>query len=148
MANSRGTYLKADLMKSKAFVSLGTAAIKVYLGLRLRLFVKQKKRKYMGKQHYEDINPRNLIYTYDQIQEEWGIKSRSTVTKAIDELVDKGLVDIVRQGSGTFKQTSIYGLSDRWEKWHPAHSHRRHNGFVDKPRPQRPRHPGFKKHSE
>lgn len=72
-------------------------------------------------------------------------RTRGTVTKAIDELNDKGLIDIVRQGAGTYKQTSVYGFSDRWEKWHPEATYRRHNGFVDKPRPRKPRHPGFKK---
>lgn len=63
---------------------------------------------------------------------------------AIDELVDKGLVDIVRQGAGTYKQTTLYGLSDRWMKWHPEITHRRHNEFVEKPRLRKPGHPGFK----
>ena len=102
-------------------------------------------RRYRGRQNYTPLNDRELVYTYDQIQREWDVKSRSTVVKAIDELVDKGLVDIVRQGAGTFKQTSVYGLSDRWEKWHPLLAHRRHSGFVEEPRLQKPRHPGFKK---
>jgi hypothetical protein len=146
MAKSRGTYLDSELMDSRAFVSLGPAAHKVYLGLRRRWIVRPKRRK-QGIQQYQGINDRELIYTYIEIQKEWEIKSKSTVVKAIDELVDKGLIDIVRQGAGTFRQTSIYGLSDRWQKWHPEITHRKHNRFVDKPRPRKPDRPGFKKRS-
>ncbi|MBK36113.1 MAG: hypothetical protein CME26_11380 [Gemmatimonadetes bacterium] len=132
------------MLDSKAFKSLGPSAPKVYIGLQRRQQVK-KKRRHRGRDQWEGINDHELVYTYDQIQKEWEIKSRSTVTKAIDELNDKGLIDIVRQGAGTYKQTSVYGFSDRWEKWHPEATYRRHNGFVDKPRPRKPRHPGFKK---
>ena len=114
MKRQKGTYLEGSVMDSRAFTGLRPAAMKVYLGLTRRVRKKQDRR-----QGWQPTNARELVYPYVDIKREWDIMSSSTIVAAWDELVEKGFVDLMRQGDGKHKQVSIYGLSDRWRKWHP-----------------------------
>lgn len=139
----RGTYLDGELIRSNALRSLTRSALVIYIGLRSRLVAVPKRQKRVYKNEYDFKNERDLIYTYDEMQEEWDISSRSTVTKAIDELIEKGLIDIVRSGMGIHRRPNVYAVSDRWRKWHPSKSTRVYNGFVDKSRERAVSNPGF-----
>jgi len=43
-----------------------------------------------------------------------GIK-KTTFTRCLDDLMDKGLLDITHQGNGLLGDYSTYGLSERWQ---------------------------------
>jgi hypothetical protein len=139
---ARGTYVEGELVQSAAFQNLSGAAIKVFMGFRLRVQKRRRKRR-SGAPVYEAQNDRELVYTYDQMQAEWGIRSRATVARVIDELVDHGFLDIVRTGQGRYKVTTIYGLGERWRAWDPDPTVRQAKGWNAQPRKRNPRHPGF-----
>ena len=88
--------LPNKMIDSKAWQELSCYARTVYIEI---------KRRYNGK------NDGNLSYTYRE-----GIKimSKKRFTKALKELLNNGLIDIIRSG-GLFNRCSIFGLSDRWK---------------------------------
>ena len=84
------------MIDSKAWQGLSCYARAVYIEI---------KRKYNGS------NKDNLSYTYRE-----GIKimARNRFAKALKELVNNGLIDIIRSG-GLYRKSNIFGLSDRWK---------------------------------
>jgi hypothetical protein len=90
-----------------------------------------------GKQ-WEIINNGEIEFTFAQAKGDYHI-SESTFRDAIDELRDKGFLDIAETGAGLYKTKNLYELSRRWEKY----------GTEDykppKPRPKGPMNKGFKK---
>lgn len=95
-------------------------AIAIYLGFQKRLI--KKRQTVLGKQGKRNselvtINDKNLIYPYESIMEEIDCKSRSTVTRNMDVLVNYGLIDIIKYGGLGKGHFTIYGLSERWKKW-------------------------------
>jgi len=88
--------LTNELIDSKAWKELSCYARTVYIEI---------KRRYNGK------NDGNLSYTYREASK---IMHRLTFTKALRELVNNGLIDIIRSG-GLYKKCNIFGLSDRWK---------------------------------
>ena len=55
-------------------------------------------------------NDSDLSLTYKEME---GRISRATLRKCFIELVEKGFIDMMRQG-GLEKQCNIYGISERW----------------------------------
>ncbi len=137
----RGTYLKEDILESEAFKHLTLSAIRIFIGLRRRLEVENRGTKRRTK--WESTNNGELVYTYDEIQQEWPISSRGTIAAAWDSLVEKGLVDITKTGSGIHKRESRYAISERWRKWHPNKQRRKSFGFEEQSRPRSDKNPGF-----
>jgi hypothetical protein len=88
--------LPNKLIDSKAWQELSCYAIRVYIEIR---------HKYNGK------NDGNLSYTYREASK---IMHRLTFTKALRELINNGLIDIIRSG-GLYRKCNIFGLSDRWK---------------------------------
>jgi len=86
------------MIDSPAWQKLSANAIKVFI---------QLKRKRNGN------NDRNLSLTYNEMH---GQLSSATLRKCLVELVEKGFIDMVRQG-GMMKQCNIFGLSDRWKRY-------------------------------
>lgn len=84
------------MIDSKAWQELSCYAVRVYIEIR---------RRYNGK------NDSNLSYTYRESDK---IMSRKRFTKALKELVNNGLIDIIRSG-GLYRKSNIFGLSDRWK---------------------------------
>jgi len=90
--------LPNELINSKAWKELSCYARVVYIEI---------KHKYNGK------NDDNLSYTYREGIE---IMSSKRLTKALGELVNNGLIDVVRSG-GLYRKCTIFGLSDRWKSY-------------------------------
>jgi len=84
-----------ELIDSEAWKELSCYARTVYIEIG---------RKYNGS------NNANLSYTYREASK---IMHKNTFTKALKELVNNGLIDIIRSG-GLYRKNTIYGLSDRW----------------------------------
>jgi DNA-binding transcriptional ArsR family regulator len=85
-----------ELIDSKAWKELSCHARAVYIEIG---------RKYNGG------NNGNLSYTYREAR---NLMHKSTFTKALRELVNHGLIDIIRSG-GLYRKCNIFGLSDRWK---------------------------------
>jgi len=88
--------LPNKMIDSKAWQELSCYARTVYIEI---------KRRYNGK------NDRNLSYTYREASK---IMHINTFVKALRELINNGLIDIVRSG-GLYRKNNIFGLSDRWK---------------------------------
>ena len=82
-------------------------------------------------------NNGEIQFTYKEAKLKWGI-SYSKFTRAIDEVIRVGLIDITKTGNGLQKDVTLYAISDRWEKYGT-------DEFVVKKRPKRKQQYGFTK---
>ena len=115
MSSQTNLYIDNHWPTSKAFLALKTAAaIQV-------LLIFCKKRRFArvgraGKKQYEMINNGELVFTYADAKRKYGF-TESRFNRAIDELVEKGFLDIAQTGAGLFKKTTFYSLGSRWLKY-------------------------------
>lgn len=107
-------------MDSKAFLKLTPSTIKVLIYMRWAAGVVKKK---------TGDSAAAFHFTYEET-ERLGI-ARRTFSRALQQLVDKGFIDIVYQGGlrGSGRSNSRYRMSDRWRLYGLP-------GFVKKPRYQ------------
>jgi hypothetical protein len=62
------------------------------------------------------LNNGELVFTYIEAEQKHKIAA-GRFGRAIDELVEKGFLDIAKTGMGLYKMTTYYGISDRWRYW-------------------------------
>ena len=87
--------LPKEMLHSKAWQTLSCHARSAYIEIKL---------KSNGK------NEDNLSFTYKEASK---IMHRNTYARVIRELVDHGLIKVVRSG-GLNNRCNIFGLSERW----------------------------------
>ena len=107
-------WIDKELLRSEAFRSLRGAAMLVYLDF----LSKRKMQKANGKakNRWVIINNGEIEYTYSEAEKR-GI-TRPRFMRAIDELVEKGFIDIAHSGSGGLKgDKSLYAISNRWRDY-------------------------------
>jgi hypothetical protein len=114
MANHKlppGTWVEREMFESKAFLSLtGFAPQLLILILAKRQFVTHGRR---GRQKRVCTN---LNITYTEFKNKYGI-TQPRMTRALDQLLEKGFLSIVYPG-GTYRQDkAIYALSTSWVIW-------------------------------
>jgi len=103
-------------LRSKAFRNLSRVSILVYLD-----FLRKRKRQEIKanagrKGGWITANNGEIVYTYKEAEGR-GIGRRS-FRNAIDELIEKGFIDIAHQGSGGRKgDVTLYSLSERWKDY-------------------------------
>jgi hypothetical protein len=109
-------YIIRDLLESKAYRSLSRVAMLVYQDfLSKREMVATKRNR---KTVWQINNNGSIVYPYSEAEEN-GF-SKDQFRKAIDELQQKGLIDITHQGKGGRKpakgtgDVSTYWIDDRW----------------------------------
>ena len=111
----KGVYLEIELMNSAAFKSLSKWGLHVYL----RFLTKRKivPGKHKSKSNTRRIvNNGEIVFCYSEA-EKMGIPRRN-FRDALDELIDKGLLDLNHHGAGgRAKDWSTYFIGDRWNKW-------------------------------
>lgn len=108
------TVIENKLLDSQAWKTLNASAINLYI-----IFLRMRCMEDFGKKGQHDwvcTNGRELILPYKTAQQKYGITERR-FTLAIDMLIGVGLLDIVIHGGGTIGKVTIYGLSNRWEKY-------------------------------
>lgn len=112
-----GTWLEREMLESEAYLSLkGFAPQLLSLTLLKRQFENHGRK---GKQKRVCVNCDKLNITYTEFKNRYGI-TQPRMTRAIDELLEKGFLSIVYPG-GTFRQDkAIYALSDKWVLWKPG----------------------------
>lgn len=115
----RGVFLEAELLRSEAFGSLTKWGLKVYLVfLTKRIIVKPKAKNGRGGKGYI-ANNGEITFCYSEA-EKMGIPRRE-FRNAIDELINKGFVDLTHQGAGgRSRDKSLYYLGDRWKHWNTS----------------------------
>ena len=111
-------YLDKNLLRSDAFRSLSKWSLLVYLDLLRMRKMKEIKNASRGST-WEIENNGRLVYPY-ALAEHKGI-SRRNFRNAIDELQQKGFIDIAEYGSGGHdRKETKYWLDKRWEKYGTA----------------------------
>ena len=122
MARSHGVYMESKLFDSKAHKSLTRAEIRIYFEFLLKRRFGKCKRK-DRKQEHMIINNGEITFTYAEA-ERLGYP-RPTFLRAIDKLIDVGLIDITCQGiggmvSGNGKikgEPTLFAISERWRDY-------------------------------
>ncbi len=135
---SANIWIPLRLIKSEAFRDLKTATAHKVLALfwTKRQMVRVGR---AGRKQWDITNNDEIVFTYKEAKRKLDIKSDKTFAKAIDELRDKGFIDIASTGMGVYKVTTLYSISDRWKLYGtPEYK-------PPKPRPKGPINRGFQK---
>jgi CRISPR/Cas system-associated protein Cas10 (large subunit of type III CRISPR-Cas system) len=112
-----GTWIERELFESKAFLSLRGFAPQLLILILGKRIIQKHGRK--GKEKNVCVNADSISFTYIEAQKKYGIDKKK-VTRAIDQLLEKGFIKMVHQGGAYKKDKSIYGLSDNWTLWRPG----------------------------
>ena len=132
-----GIFLERELLESEALRSLTTrTAYRILL-----IFYSKRKMGKAGRKGYERwdvVNNGEIVFTYQEAKTKYGI-SYGAFRNAIDELMDRGFIDIAESGAGLHKSANLYSISNRWKSYGtPEYK-------EPKPRPQKPINKGFQK---
>jgi hypothetical protein len=114
-----GIYIERELYQSEAFNSLGRVALRVliaFLDKRMREKASEARDKKGNKRKPKFINLDNITLTYGELEKKYGVQSQS-VTRAIDELLAKGFIEIRKPGGAYKHDKTIYALVDNWMLW-------------------------------
>ncbi len=132
-------FVERRAVTSKAFLDLNTAAAcQVYMIFRTKCRMEKVQIRPMSREkEWVIANNGEIQFTYDEALGKWGITQKK-FTKAIDEVVRVGLIDITKSGFGLQKDKSLYAISDRWEKFGTGE-------FVARKRQKRKQQLGFTK---
>lgn len=130
-------FVSRALIKSKAFWDLKTATSCRVFFIFLSKCRVEKVRTTPGSRdrEYAITNNGEIRFSYIEAEEKYGI-SDGKFTRAIDDLVRVGVIDIAKTGLGLKKDVTLYAISDRWEKYAT-------DEFVVKKRPKRKQQFGF-----
>jgi len=114
---SGGTFIEREMLESEAYLSLkGFAPQLLPLILLKRQFENHGSK---GKQKRICVNCNRLNITYAEFKNKYGV-TQPKMTRAIDQLLEKGFLSIVYPG-GTFRQDkAVYALSNNWIIWKPG----------------------------
>lgn len=111
-------FVSRALITSKAYLSLKTAAAcKVLMGFLSKCrWEKVQTRPGSRDREWHIVNNGEIQFTYIEAKEKYGLSS-GKFTRAIDQLLAVGLIDITKQGFGLQRDATLYAISDRWEKY-------------------------------
>ncbi len=118
-----------ELRESEAFRYLTKSSLLVLMDFYAKRQVDKKTKKRM-------TNNGELFFTYAEAEQKG--YTRATFQRALDQLIERGFIDVTFTGAGLYKSASQYALSDRWQKFGrsdfvPAernpHQRNTHHGF-------------------
>ena len=127
--------VQKNLITSKAYRSLRTPTAYFVLGI----FWTKRQMAKVGRKSRDDwviANNGEIVFTYEEAEARYGISS-GAFRSAIDELRNKGFLDIAKSGAGLYKSASLYTISDRWRAYGTAE--------YKQPKPRPPNNKGFRK---
>jgi DNA-binding transcriptional ArsR family regulator len=114
---SGGTFIERERLESEAYLSLNGFAPQLLTLILLKRQFENHGRK--GKQKRICVNCGKLNITYSEFYNKYGV-TQPRMTRAIDQLLEKGFLSIVYPG-GTYRQDkAVYALSDNWIIWKPG----------------------------
>ena len=109
--------VEREMLESKAFLSLNGSAIKVLcVLLGRRQFARIKSRLTRKKEDWVCTNNGQIEFTYKDAERRLGFNI-SRFKRALDQLVDRGFIDISHHGGGLYGDRSKYAISERWRKY-------------------------------
>jgi hypothetical protein len=113
-----GIFIERELYQSPAWMSLK----RTFSPKLLLLFLDKRIREPQPKGRRgpaKFINLNCIEMTYSELETKYGV-SRQTITRALDELLEKGFIEIRHHG-GTFRhEKTIYAIVDNWLFWKPG----------------------------
>ncbi len=111
-------FVPRSIVFSKAWLSLRTAtACQVYMIFRHKCRMEKVQTRPMSREkEWRITNNGEIQFTYLEAEKKWVI-SVGKFTRAIDDLLRVGLIDITKTGFGLHKDESLYAISDRWGKF-------------------------------
>jgi len=132
--NNNAIWLSKAVLKSPAFLGLSAGAMSLYLHfLMKRQMVKTPNKR----QQWQIANNGEIVFTYKMAKKELGMYP-SRFMRSLDKLIENGLIDIERPGSGSRKgDYSLYSISTRWELFGK-------DNFIQKARQKDMRQIGFR----
>ena len=132
-------FVSRKMMTSQAFLSLKTAAACQVFMIFLNKCQWENARIRPGSRDkaWRLANNAQIQFSYREALEKYGIKD-GRFKKAIDELLRVGLIDIAHSGLGVHKDSTLYAISNRWEKFGT-------DEFESAERPKRTEKLGFRK---
>ena len=110
----KGVYLDPGLIQSKAFLALSGIASKVFLWFMYRRQMNKVGRE--GKEKWVIRNNGGIYFTYSEAQKRYKL-TRPRFQRAIDDLIDKGFIEINHHGGGMMKDPSTYSISEKWNNY-------------------------------
>jgi hypothetical protein len=119
MARSRGVYLESKLFDSKAYKSLTKAQMRIFY----EFMLKRRFGKVRSEKKPIPLNNGDITFTYAEA-ERLGYP-RPTFQRALDKLIEVGLIDITYQGiggivtdNGKIKgEPTLFAISERWQDY-------------------------------
>jgi hypothetical protein len=108
------TWFPNSLLKSPAWISLRGKAPQVFMIFMCKRSEGKGKARRKPK-IYRAANYKELEFTYSEALS-YGIGEHA-FRRAIDALIDIGLIDVQEYGGGTECRATVYSLSNRWKKW-------------------------------
>jgi hypothetical protein len=128
-------FVRRAMIESKAFADLKTpAAYQVLFRFLAKRQWEHVRRPCTREKSWVIANNGSIEFCYTEA-ERHGLSPKQ-FTKAIDELLRVGFIDITHTGYGLHKDKTLYAVSDRWEAYDTE-------GFEVKERPQRRQKIGF-----
>lgn len=110
-------WVKRDLLKSPAWFALRGKSCQV---LGMFWYKRQMEEvKSPGKKRKADYlikNNGDIVFPYEEARLQYGI-SWQAFSRALDDLIEHGFIDITELGTGISGFPSKYALSERWRKW-------------------------------
>ena len=113
-------YLTKEMLESEAYRSLSRVAMLIYQDFLAKRDMRAINRK-RAQRKWVIANNGEIIYPYSEA--ETNGFSKDQFRKAIDELQQKGFIDITHQGKGGRKpangtgDVSLYWIDDRWKEY-------------------------------
>ena len=135
MAKGQNIWFPRDLIESEAFAALKTATahrvLTYFYGRR-----QMAKAGRSGREQWTITNNGEIVFTYKEAETKYRI-SYGAFRNAIDDLMDKGFIDIAESGAGLYRSANLYAISERWRSYETPE--------YKKPKPRPPIHKGFRK---
>jgi hypothetical protein len=114
MSKSQHIYIERPLTNSLAFIKLPGSAAKVLLWfLARRQF--QQSRKFRRKE-WVNKNNGEIVFSYAEAENKFKL-TRPRYSRALDDLIKFGFIDINHHGGGLFKDMTTYYISERWKNY-------------------------------
>ncbi len=132
-------FVSRKMITSEAFRALKTAAACQVFMIFLNKCIPDRvqTRPMRREKEWRITNNGEIQFTYNEALGKWAITQKQ-FTKAIDEVIRVGLIDITKSGFGLQKDKSLYAIGDHWEKFGTGE-------FVAKKRQKRKQQLGFTK---
>jgi hypothetical protein len=116
MKTSDAMFVYRRMHRSPAFRKLTATTIVILLEFYYRRRFCSINNPRTGNKEYVMTNNGEIVLTYAEITTRFGI-ARSTFRNSIDQLVKLGFIDIAHHGGGMMKDSSKYGISERWREY-------------------------------